>query len=342
LGDLMQVPIDYLLVRAAGISSQLFDEIDYTKLIDVHGYIDFIDQLQHSAYQQVLAREYTRADPIISLIRAVNRLGEKRWNLVTKYAQGELLQSIIKLKHLTDLKNLLLIIDQLPQEEDMEFSPLPGGTVSLTTWKELRTSTNLHQLLGKLLLLAPELYEQNKRLLDSKLSIAERNIEIFKVVTAIHRDHNSAERAKKSPLTYFFLDFINKLVLRVSLRSSIFNQAQIKTLLHYFHYWDDLPDFLGKDFEISTLSTWYQQCIEQLTNEHQGVDQQFDHIYLEDEISRLTLRLLKWYWRHSQERIIHYYITIFQIQLETQNLCWIGYGLYQNLANNEIRRRIIT
>ena len=332
-------------------------------LIEFDSLEDIISHLMNNSdYQESISQIYTRYNPILSFIKAINFQNTKRWSNLTRNIEFGIKVNIEKLQQNIDLKNILLILNLLPNflnEQNINLESLFtnltfGGTISYYNWIEIANNLSFSKILSKTVFLAPKIH--------SFLSKLQRNFEARDIslltLKAITEIAFNTDIDEVIPITLELLGFdININMLRYIIRynNNLTNIDEFNLFKTVLSNWKNVKTFIGSNifnfdqFDINFLTEILEKLqslnmkynlnipviqtrdIQRLTKE--------DYNDFENLISHAKLIYLK---RESFEenQIAKVLFILSQLTVEIENLSWILFGKAHGLDNDIIVKKL--
>lgn len=332
-------------------------------LIEFDSLEDIISHLMNNSdYQESISQIYTRYNPILSFIKAINFQNTKRWSNLTRNIEFGIKVNIEKLQQNIDLKNILLILNLLPNflnEQNINLESLFtnltfGGTISYYNWIEIANNLSFSKILSKTVFLAPKIH--------SFLSKLQRNFEARDIslltLKAITEIAFNTDIDEVIPITLELLGFdININMLRYIIRynNNLTNIDEFNLFKTVLSNWKNVKTFIGSNifnfdqFDINFLTEILEKLqslnmkynlnipviqtkdIQRLTKE--------DYSDFENLISHAKLIYLK---RESFEenQIAKVLFILSQLTVEIENLSWILFGKAHGLDNDIIVKKL--
>lgn len=318
--------------------------------------------MNNSDYREPLSQLYTRYNPILSFIKAIYFENDKRWTNLTRNIEPGIKLNIEKLQQNIDLKNILLILNLLPdfineQNIDLEslFTNLSfGGTISYYNWIEMANNLSFPNILSKTVFLAPRIHSFLSKL-HMNIEARDRNLLTLKTITEIAFTNNTDQIL---PITLELLGFeidINLLRYIIRYNDILTNIDEFNRFKSALSKWKNVKTFFGSNIfnfeefdskifsgiidKIQSLNIKYNLNIPTLqVTEFQKLSKE-NYNDFETIVSHAKLIYLK---RASfkEKEIAKVLLVLSQLTVEIENLSWIIFGKAHGLDTEILTEKI--
>ena len=332
---------------------------DYATIISLETNEDVVSYLlNNSDYKNSLSQYYTRYNPILSFIKSLHMQNSMRWNNLTRNVEYAYQINIGKIQQNIDLKNVLLVLNLLPdlqndQNINLEslFTNLSfGGSISYHNWMELSNNLSLNNFLGKTVFLAPRIHEFLIKI-KNKSNEIQKNFLTLETISNITFKENPEELFK---VTSELLAFdVNVNILRFLLRfeNDLRNDSAFLKFKSILSPWKNVKSFLGNEVfkydqfdELiikSFLEKIYQLNINYNLNLSKLPSSDMEKL-TKDDLNKYEALLSRSKFTHLKRKSIaenllaKVLLVLVQIIQEIENLSWIVFGKSQGFDNEVI------
>ena len=353
----MGVTNDYIITRAVGMRTHLFDTLSYEKLCSFRSISEIIDEMNQHGYDKLIAKYYSSSNSLQTLSHVIFESIDERWRRIVDFNHNEFARKVNSYRQLIDFRNFinLFMLQQTEKKENKisEFISklMPGGTIKYYIWENIFDSNEISEIKSKTYVLASDLSD-----FVSAIRVSE-DLSSFllleKVITKINK--NALQYSKNhleltlDPITILQLDIINKFLIRFASTGMKLNRLEHRKLRHLLEPWgsinwllknENFASFNDNEDLIEFIHLSLENEWNQLSRENPALIPTFEFNNWEAVVTFKTLHLLS---SHCISAYNEYLVVLilFQIVLEGKNLIWAIFCVLHNVDRNTMRGGLI-